>query len=846
MKKSSDSDAADLTSAPPTTGRWRIKRATLPLLAGLLLALSIAGCRQEPTAVEESRIPEDGIEDNERFANFQVRPTAPQPERSRATIRIGGRSPGGDLPPIADALEPELQANGRPTATGSEPPPSLAINQDFAQTSADSTAADAAPPSDAEAPVEEAPANDLETAEEAEPEAAVKEEAKEAETMQPMTPDLTALLLPPVDLIAAMAAPEAGTPSQATPTVPTTPQSGAPEPDEHSPSPSTAVAPPTVQNGTPDRDIEEASPSEIPPLSPEVPPPSPPESGPEPPEEAMPEVPETIPPEPALEEPPRIIVRQPEPISVEQFVVTGSTVFDPEQLAAIALATVQGVPDTEEAEATEEQAEATIDPCPVLTPEPVTAPLTLTPSQLLQASDAIEQCYIRAGYVNSGTFIAETELTNAEDGTVEISVVEGQLETINVIVNRAGPFALRPRYVESRLRNAIGEPFNLDELVDAVRLLELDPLINQISTELVPGTRTGTSILNAEVTQTDGFNIALFLDNDRSPSVGSFRQGVSLSQANILGVGDRFSFGFNRTEGSREFNLGYTIPINARNGTLGFNFTRSNSEVIEEPFTILDILSTSRTLEFSYRQPIILTPTQEFALSLRASRRTSQAEFLEGINGEPIPFPGTGADADGRTRITALRFGQEWINRDEQQVIALLSEFSFGLDILDATVQPIGPDARFLLWRGQGQWVRRLGDALFIARGNVQLSDRPLLPNEQFSFGGQNAGRGYRLNTLLRDNGWFLSGEIRVPVFQAEEDDLVVQVAPFFDVGGGWNNDDDFPNTLFLTSTGLGLIFDVSDRFSARLDWGLPLSDFETEGDSLQDSGIYFSIRMTP
>ncbi|MEL7313541.1 MAG: ShlB/FhaC/HecB family hemolysin secretion/activation protein, partial [Cyanobacteria bacterium J06559_3] len=349
------------------------------------------------------------------------------------------------------------------------------------------------------------------------------------------------------------------------------------------------------------------------------------------------------------------------------------------------------------------------------------------------------------------------------------------------------------------------------------------------------------------VVQDDGFDLTAFIDNDRSPSVGSFRQGIALSQANLLGIGDRLSLGFNSTEGSNEFSAGYTIPINARNGTIGFNFTSTDSEVIEEPFTVLDIFSDSTTYELFYRQPLIQTPTQEFALSLRASHRESQAEFLETINdGEPIPFSGTGADAEGRTRVTALRFGQEWISRNSEQVIALLSEFSFGLDLLDATIQPVAPDGRFFLWRGQGQWVRSLGpDSLFILRGNVQLADRPLLPNEQFSFGGQRAGRGYRLNTLLRDNGWFLSTEFRFPLFRVPEQNIVTQIAPFFEVGGGWN-EGAIPETEFLTSTGLGLIFQLDDDLTARLDWAIPLSDFETTGNSLQDSGIYFSIQATP
>jgi hemolysin activation/secretion protein len=34
--------------------------------------------------------------------------------------------------------------------------------------------------------------------------------------------------------------------------------------------------------------------------------------------------------------------------------------------------------------------------------------------------------------------------------------------------------------------------------------------------------------------------------------------------------------------------------------------------------------------------------------------------------------------------------------------------------------------------------------------------------------------------------------------------------------------------------------------FSARLDWGIPLISVNNKGDSLQDNGIYFSIRFQP
>ncbi|NJL87689.1 MAG: hypothetical protein HC886_19615 [Leptolyngbyaceae cyanobacterium SM1_1_3] len=43
-------------------------------------------------------------------------------------------------------------------------------------------------------------------------------------------------------------------------------------------------------------------------------------------------------------------------------------------------------------------------------------------------------------------------------------------------------------------------------------------------------------------------------------------------------------------------------------------------------------------------------------------------------------------------------------------------------------------------------------------------------------------------------------------------------------------------------SVGLGLLWQASDRLTARLDWGIPLINDDTDGSSLQESGILFTL----
>ena len=475
----------------------------------------------------------------------------------------------------------------------------------------------------------------------------------------------------------------------------------------------------------------------------------------------------------------------------------------------------------------------------------ITKPYTNRPitfAELLQLRSQLTKLYLDAGYITSGAFIPTQKF---QDGTVEIEIIEGGLEEIKVSGNRR----LNSGYIRSRIAPGARKPLNREKLLESLQLLQLNPLIDKLSAELSAGTRPGESLLEISINETQTFNTQLSLDNGRSPAVGSFRRQIQVSEANLLGLGDGISAGYSNTDGSNAFDVNYTLPVNPRNGTLAFSYGISDSDVIEEPFNVLDIQSKSRYYELSLRQPIVQTPSKEFALGLTASRRESKASLF---NGE-IPFPNSpGADEDGRTRISAVRFFQDWTNRSSSQVFALRSQFSVGLDALDSTINDRSPDSRFYAWRGQAQWVRLLApDTLLLLRGDVQLADRPLVPLEQIGIGGQESVRGYRQDALLTDNAVFASAEVRFPIARFSGENNLLQLAPFVDFGSAWNrggredsNGEDETNTLL--SLGLGLRLQLQERLTARFDWGIPLIKVEGEKDTLQENGLYFSVIYNP
>ena len=457
-------------------------------------------------------------------------------------------------------------------------------------------------------------------------------------------------------------------------------------------------------------------------------------------------------------------------------------------------------------------------------------PLTL--SELFQARSTITALYTEKGYVSSGAYIPPQELN---DGTIEIAVLEGELEDINV----SGTERLSSEYISTRIEAAAQKPVNIDNLLSALQLLRLDPLINSVSAELSAGVRPGTSLLDIRIQEADVFNISTSFNNNRSPSVGSSQRAIGLNHSNLLGFGDRLNLNYVNTDGSDAFDVAYALPINSKNGAIEAAYGINSNIVVEEPFDAVNIESKSRYYELSLRQPIILEPTQKFALGMSLTRTESETFLLD----NPYYFS-RGADENGETKISAIRFFQEFVDRNDREVLAFRSQFSLGIDALNSTINHNGePDSTFLSWRGQSQWVRRLDeDFLLLLRGDAQISGGSLVPLEQFRLGGVNSVRGYRQDLSLGDNGLFASAELRIPILRFDQIDGLVQIAPFFDIGTLWNSDDLEVTNATLPGVGVGLNFAMGTNFNARLDWGIPLTSIEGEKNSLQEDGIYFSI----
>lgn len=458
-----------------------------------------------------------------------------------------------------------------------------------------------------------------------------------------------------------------------------------------------------------------------------------------------------------------------------------------------------------------------------------------TIEDLLAIRTAITELYTSNGYTTSGAFLPPQDIS---DGAIQIQVVEGELERVDI----EGLQRVRSRYVRDRIARAARTPINLLELESALQLLQQDPLFLRLQAELSAGSTPGRSILQIDLIEARAFFLRLNAANDEPPGIGSTRASVSVEHRNLTGWGDRLFLSSSLTEGLNRYAARYSVPVNPRNGTLNFSYDQSRSRVIiNDLFEQQNIRGTSFSTGIEYRQPVHRTPTTEFALSVGAQVRDSRSFIFSSR-----PFPFSDGPINGVSKVAVIQFGQDWVQRAPNRVLSARSQFSMGVDAFNATVSSRKADARFIKWVGQFQWVQGLpDDMIFVARTATQLSFDPLLPLEKFSIGGVNTVRGYAQNQLTADNGIFGSLELRIPIVDNPDGMGNISIYPFFDVGKGWD-DDGALDVDTLVSTGLGMRWDFNPRMSLQIDWGIPLNDVEATGNSSAEQGFTFAFELRP
>ena len=459
--------------------------------------------------------------------------------------------------------------------------------------------------------------------------------------------------------------------------------------------------------------------------------------------------------------------------------------------------------------------------------------------------------YVNKGYITSGAIIPDQDVTN---GVINIQIIEGRLAKIDV----EGHNWFRAGYLRDRIERGAETPLRMEPLQERLQFLQQDPRIERINAELRPGDKRGDSILHVNVKETSPWKAWLDFSNYQTPVVGAERGLATIAHQNVTGNGDAFSFTYGRSRGVNPIvDTSYSLPLNRYDTTFIASYRRNDFLVIDQNFRALDLNAESEIIGLTLRQPIYRTLTDEFSVAITGEHLYNKTTSkINDIPGQPFKFI-PGSSDTGVSTVSALRFIQEYVHRTSTSVIAARSRFSVGLDVLSATTNNSDtlPDGQFFSWLGQVQAVRRFDDwwgLQLLGQVSLQLANDRLFSLEQIPVGGRFSVRGYRENTLIRDNAFLASIESRFPLISFATGEPLLQFAQFVDLGRPWSakprpgpsNTNPLDDRDTLASVGLGLRWNILPRDRARVElyWGLPLNHITNSTGNLQDHGIHLQV----
>lgn len=443
----------------------------------------------------------------------------------------------------------------------------------------------------------------------------------------------------------------------------------------------------------------------------------------------------------------------------------------------------------------------------------------------------ISTLYAERGYINSG---AVYESPPIREGVLYLRVIEGRISGFEL----SGNERLAETYVKNRLYRE-EQVLNVAALQERYELLLADPLFSRLSVRLQPGQELGEARLLVDVERARPWQVSAYANNHHSVSTGENMFGVAGLVRNLSGHGDVLDAFVQFTKGAHRSGAGWKLPLGARGPIVSLRYEDGDASVVEEPLDKADIESKVQSFDVGLEQVLVDRLDMRLSLGLQHSERRNTTTVF----GEPFSF--IAGEPSGINRVRALRFSQEFMRRTRETVLALRSTFSVGntnttRDESDDALE--FPARDFQHWVGQAQYIWRPGGRAWHIKASAvaQKAQDRLVPLEQFALGGVATVRGYRGNSLVRDNGHAMGLSFHLPLSVLGLENWEVSI--FHERGAAWNRNEEHRQ---LRSTGVGLRYQ-QHGWHFEMSWAYRIDPrTSVERNGLQDRGIHVALTCT-
>jgi hemolysin activation/secretion protein len=426
---------------------------------------------------------------------------------------------------------------------------------------------------------------------------------------------------------------------------------------------------------------------------------------------------------------------------------------------------------------------------------------------------------ITALYRARGYFLATAvvPVQTVRDGVVEISIIEGKLGTVDVLVAADAPTT------EARVRGFLeglvpGEAVNAQKYERAMLLLSDQPGTH-VASGLQEGAQGGTTDLSVEVTAAKRWAFQAEADNNGTEESGRYRVGGTVRWLSPFGIGDNLDARvlLSNDQELAYGRLSYEAPIGTSGLRAGVGIARVDYELGGQ-FVNLDAHGVANVLDFSLNYPLIRQRQQNLFLRLSADSKDLTDEYRA-------------FDITSKKHIQGLGLGWTWERRDELlgggYTASSGNLYHGDLSLRDAASQVA--DAADLGGHTEGAFTKLTAqisrlqaivprNSLYLSLGG-QWASKNLDSSEKLALGGARAVRAYPSGELLVDQGvigtaewrWSLNSEVTPFLFYDAARGKIVRDPTLLD-SANWHN---------MRGAGFGIAWSRPGNFSinATLAW---------------------------
>lgn len=437
--------------------------------------------------------------------------------------------------------------------------------------------------------------------------------------------------------------------------------------------------------------------------------------------------------------------------------------------------------------------------------------------QLQEIVNKINALYLKKGYITARAFLpAQT----VENGIVKIELVEGRVGDVTITGNRW----TKTKYIEDRLGLKKGDIFNIQQYEQDLMIFNRYNDTVELTTTLAPGQREmGTTDIEVQTHERLPFHLTALMDNSGRTTIGKYRGGLMLQNDSLFGYRDKLMLGAYANKYSVTPFADYNIPVNKKDGRIGFNFSSSNSKIGHGPYRIFNIKSRSQNYSLYYSQPLYRKPWTELMSITSISYKRAVTKF----DGHDLY----------KNEVTTAQTGLNFRYDTKRGIWYLNQNVSFSFPIFDK-------DSKYLKLDGGILRLHDFGHGFVgTLRGNYQvIPNKRVVPYiDQMIAGGATTVRGYSEGLLIGRSGYILSSELMFPLgprtIKSRKDKE--KVIPFtgnylkgfvfadhagiFPYKGTGLGSEGYNQNDFLMSLGFGFRINLPGSASLRIAWGFPV-----------------------